>query len=64
MADPAFCQAIMSNLAAINRRIENADTYFNLHPDALTNASYTNAYEELRLRQSYLLKARDMLNFS
>lgn len=61
--DPHYSQVIMSNLAEINQRIENADAYFQHFPNSLSDAKITGAYSELRLRQEYLQKAKKFLDY-
>lgn len=63
MTDPRYSPVIMENLAAINQRVENADSYFKLVPNGLSDAKITAAYTELRLRQAYLQKAKRFLDY-
>lgn len=62
MADPSYSRVIMENLASINQRIEAADAYFKKFPDGLTDAKLTTPYQELRLRQDYLKKAKAFMD--
>lgn len=63
MADPKYSRVIMDNLAKINQRIEAADAYFKKFPDGLTDAKLTTPYQELRLRQEYLKKAKAFMDY-
>ena len=46
----------------LSERVQNADVYFLMHPEASTNLRFQRMYEEMKMRLSFIRDAKTMLS--